>query len=203
MSCTDPETGQLIGSYELKLLSEEELKRFEMHVMHCDHCFQDLYRTTPLISRMTTSDTATRNRSAVPASANHRRWWIGTALVATAAAALLIAYLPRTFGPSEPRERLRGVEQGSIVLYAPIGEVPKPSELDWKIVPAATSYEITIATPEGDLIWKGTAQSPPMKIPEPVREKLKPRGSYIWQVEALGEDGQTWSSPRMTFTVWD
>ena len=203
MPCTDPETGQLIGSYELGLLSAEERSRFDTHVMRCDHCFQDLYRTTPLITRMTARETATRGRSIVAASAGRRRWWVWTALVATAAAVLLIVYVPRTFGPSEPQERLRGVEEGSIVLYAPIGEVPRPSELDWKIVPPATSYSIAITTPEGDLIWTGTAQAPPMELPEHVRAKLKPRGSYIWQVEALDEDGQTWISPRMTFTVWD
>ena len=198
MPCTDERTGQLIGSYELGLLSKQERKSFEAHVLKCDHCFQDLYRTAPVVSVMKTGGAAT-----VPAGAGPRRWRAWSLMVGAAAAVLLLVYVAGTFGPEEPQERLRGTEQGSVVVYAPIGEVPKPTELDWKIVPPATSYEVTITTREGELIWKGTAQAPPITLPGPVRDKLEPRGSYVWHVEAFGEEGQSWSSPKTTFTVWE
>ena len=203
MPCTDPETGQLIGSYELDLLSEDERKRFEAHVVQCDHCFQDLYRTAPVISIMKPGGRALPDRSAVSVRVASPRWRRWALLMGTAAAVILLVYVARTFGPSEPQERLRGNEDGSIVVYAPIGEVPKPTELDWKIVPPAASYEVTITTAEGEIIWKGTTQAPPLKLPGPVRERLEPRGSYIWQVEAFGADRQSWHSPKTTFTVWD
>jgi hypothetical protein len=203
MPCTDPETGRLIGSHELKLLSDEERVRFEAHLMRCDHCFQDLYRTTPLVAKMTAGDAQHHDGSVVNSGGGRRRWWVWPSILATAAMVLFIAYVPRIFGPAESHERLRGVEEGSIVLYAPIGKVPTPSELDWKIVPPATSYQVAITTPDGDVIWKGTTQAPPLNLPELVRGKLKPGGAYFWQVKALGEKGQAWNSPRMTFTVWD
>jgi len=198
MRCTDEQTGQLIGSYELGLLSEQERKAFEGHVLKCDHCFQDLYRAAPLVSAMKPGDAAS-----VPADAGHRRWRAWSLMVGTAAAVLLLVYVAGIFGPEEPEERLRGTEQGSVVVYAPIGEVPKPTELDWKIVPPATSYEVTIATPEGEIVWKGTTQAPPLELSQAVREKLEPKETYFWQVEALGEEGRSWSSPQTRFTVRD
>ena len=68
MPCTDERTGRLIGSYELGLLSKQERKSFEAHVLKCDHCFQDLYRTAPVVSAMKTGGAAT-----VPAGAGPRR----------------------------------------------------------------------------------------------------------------------------------
>jgi len=190
MPCTDPTTGQLIGSYELGLLSDEERKRFESHALECDDCFQDLYRAAPLIAKMKPERPA-RRRLALPV------------LLGAAATLVLMVYVARTFGPSQPQEQLRGTEQGSVVVYAPIGEVPQPTELDWKIVPAATSYEVTIATLDGETVWKGTAQAPPLELSQAVRERLEPKEPYFWQVEALGEEGQSWSSPQTRFTVRD
>ena len=190
MPCTDPTTGQLIGSYELGLLSDEERKRFEAHTLQCEHCFQDLYRTAPLIAKMKPASPARRRRA----------WPV---LLGAAAALVLIIFAARTFGPSQPPEQLRGTEQGSVVVYAPIGEVPQPTELDWKIVPPATSYEVTITTPEGEIVWKGTTQAPPLELPQAVSEQLEPKETYFWQVEALGEEGQSWSSPQTKFTVRD
>ena len=198
MSCNDEKTGQLIGSYELGLLSEQERKSFEAHVLKCDHCFQDLYRTSPVVSAMKTGGAAT-----VLAGAGHRRWRAWSLMVGAAAVVLLLVYVGGTFGPEEPQERLRGTEQGSVVVFAPIGEVPVPAELDWKIVPPAVSYRVTIQTPAGEAIWEATVQPPPVTLPESVRALLKPGESYFWKVEAIGEDGQNWSSPQTKFTLED
>jgi hypothetical protein len=37
--CTEPEVGALLHAYELHGLSEEDTKRFELHMMKCDYCF--------------------------------------------------------------------------------------------------------------------------------------------------------------------
>ena len=52
MACNDPELGKLIGSYELNLLTDEERKRFEDHVVTCDDCLKDLYRMAPVVRGM-------------------------------------------------------------------------------------------------------------------------------------------------------
>lgn len=40
--CIDPKLGVLLHGYELKLLSEDETKRFELHLMKCEHCLDRL-----------------------------------------------------------------------------------------------------------------------------------------------------------------
>jgi len=37
--CTDERLGVLLHAYELKLLGKDEVERFEMHLLHCEHCF--------------------------------------------------------------------------------------------------------------------------------------------------------------------
>jgi tetratricopeptide (TPR) repeat protein len=46
--CIDPDTGELKGSFELGLLSPEEKRQFETHLLECDRCFQELYRSAPV-----------------------------------------------------------------------------------------------------------------------------------------------------------
>ena len=52
MGCTNPEIGKLIGRYEFGLLSDEEKKRFALHLMECDDCFEELYSLTPAVNAM-------------------------------------------------------------------------------------------------------------------------------------------------------
>lgn len=37
--CIDEKVGALLHAYELKTLSEEESEKFEIHLLHCDYCF--------------------------------------------------------------------------------------------------------------------------------------------------------------------
>ncbi len=39
--CRDRDLGALLHAYELKALPEEESRRFELHLMECDHCFEE------------------------------------------------------------------------------------------------------------------------------------------------------------------
>lgn len=48
-SCTKPEIGQMIGHYEFDLLDAEEKEQFEMHLLECDACYQDLYEFSPAV----------------------------------------------------------------------------------------------------------------------------------------------------------
>lgn len=42
LKCCDPHIGQLLPSYELQALSEEDVKLFEIHVMHCEYCLNEI-----------------------------------------------------------------------------------------------------------------------------------------------------------------
>ena len=40
--CTDPRLGALLHAYGLNTLSEEDFKLFEIHLLECEHCFEQL-----------------------------------------------------------------------------------------------------------------------------------------------------------------
>ena len=40
--CTDPHLGALLHAYGLNALSEEDFKRFEIHLLECEHCYEQL-----------------------------------------------------------------------------------------------------------------------------------------------------------------
>ncbi|MCK4787463.1 MAG: zf-HC2 domain-containing protein [Desulfobacteraceae bacterium] len=40
--CLDPHLGALLHAYGLNALSEEDFKRFEIHLLECEHCFEQL-----------------------------------------------------------------------------------------------------------------------------------------------------------------
>ena len=40
--CTNPELGNLLHAYELRTLSEEDTKRFEIHMLECEYCFNEV-----------------------------------------------------------------------------------------------------------------------------------------------------------------
>lgn len=39
--CIDPELGALLFAYEIGALSAEDVKRFELHLLECEHCFKE------------------------------------------------------------------------------------------------------------------------------------------------------------------
>jgi hypothetical protein len=40
--CTNPKIGALIHAYELRTLGEKEVELFEMHLLDCDYCFNEV-----------------------------------------------------------------------------------------------------------------------------------------------------------------
>jgi len=53
--CIDKELGQLLHDYELGLLSDEDVHRFEMHLYDCDYCLAQV-RDFMDVSRILTKD---------------------------------------------------------------------------------------------------------------------------------------------------
>ena len=47
--CINPQIGQMIGRYEFNLLDRDEKRQFELHLLQCDACFQDLYENRPVV----------------------------------------------------------------------------------------------------------------------------------------------------------
>ena len=45
--CNDKDKGQLLHAYELNLLSQEEKDEFEIHLLNCDYCFNEIKEFSP------------------------------------------------------------------------------------------------------------------------------------------------------------
>ena len=54
--CTGPEIGALLPAYELNTESEENIERFEMHLLQCEYCFERLRRFEQQASLLSSDD---------------------------------------------------------------------------------------------------------------------------------------------------
>jgi hypothetical protein len=217
MTCTDRDIGKLIGSFELGLLSDQEKLRFENHLLECEYCFQDLYRTAPLAALIREGemaptgeyDLAGEKEAEIIAKKpsekkgifrNLRRSWI---YAAAGAAAVLVAVFILVWiqGPEEKTDRLRGHDDVSILVLSPVGEVASPTELRWKPVGGVRTYNVKLYFASGDLLWEGSSQETKIVLPDSIFETLSPGQTYYWQVEAMTTEGERLKSQIIRFKV--
>jgi hypothetical protein len=216
MTCKDQDIGKLIGSYELGLLSETEQRRFEDHLLDCEYCFQSLYRTAPLASLIREKRFAPNENIELadeeeeeslpepPSRSRHihlfRRPWV-FATAGLSAVLLITLIVMFSQGPGGEVERLRGFDEVSILVISPVGVVTELNELKWKAIAGIESYEVSIHTETGDLVWKESVQGSIAILPDSVREALIPGGSYSWQVEVQTDRGEHLKSQSVQFRI--
>jgi hypothetical protein len=85
-----------------------------------------------------------------------------------------------------------------IETVAPEGDIPQaPAALQWRDVPDAASYRVSILGVDGDPVWSGTAGASPAQLPEAALTAMHPTVLYRWQVEAMNANGAriAWSKP--------
>jgi len=151
MSCTDQDIGKLLGSYELGLLSDEEKRQFENHLLECEYCFQSLYEAAPITNLIREEKLAPSQKvklhdvkNTAPIRFFRKKWAFAAASVLTVMIiALVFVWLQ---GPWKKTERLRGHDDVSILIVSPVGEVTAPSELRWKPISGIDSYEAKLYT---------------------------------------------------------
>ena len=54
--CINPKLGNLIHAYELKTLKDEDAEQFELHLLSCDHCFNELSSFHDEVSMLLSDD---------------------------------------------------------------------------------------------------------------------------------------------------
>jgi hypothetical protein len=203
----------MVERYGLGLLSQDEERRIETHALGCDECFRNLYReglVTGLLCAGTEMEASPSGEeaqapqeepgeAAPPGAWSRRRW--AFVMTGTAAAAIVAALALRVLIPWGDAEQVRGPEEDTIRILAPVGMVPAPRELRWEPLPVARSYEVRIHTQRGRLVWQGTVERPPAPLPDSVRDSLATGETYFWQVEALSLEGIVGKSELTRFTV--
>ena len=206
MNCTDEDIGKLIGGYELGLLTDEEKRQFENHLLACEYCFYSLYEAVPIANLVREEKLAPSqnvdlqdNTDKVPIRLFRKKWIFAAAGVLTV---MIIAFIFLWLqGPRGKTERLRGHDDVSILVLSPVGEVTTLSELRWKPVAGVDSYEVKILTETGHLVWEGSAQETKVILPDNINEILTRGRAYFWQVEAQTAKGDRLKSQMIPFSL--
>jgi hypothetical protein len=206
MSCTDQNIGKLIGSYELDILSEDERRQFENHLLECEDCFQNLYQTAPITKLIREGKLAPsqnvdlhEDEYHVPIRFFRKKWALAAASVL---AVMIIAFVFVWLqGPVEKTERLRGHDDVSILVLFPVGEVTSLSELRWKSIAGVDFYEVKIFTETRDLVWEGSVQGTKAVLPQSIKDTLIRGRNYFWQVEAKTAKGDRLKSQTISFKI--
>lgn len=79
--CRDQNLGKLLPAYELNALGEEEVERFEIHLLECEHCFEELKAFEQQAALLVSDHDIRRvvqglgGRETIPAQSLLRRVW--------------------------------------------------------------------------------------------------------------------------------
>lgn len=216
MGCTDRKTGLLIGAYELGLLSGEEKRRFEEHLLQCQYCSDSLYRAVPIMQLIREKNLAPEGECVPPEKTDRKRGmalsrtgrWVRffrhpRVVAAAGALAVLAAVLVALwiFNPGEKKIRLRGGDDVSILVIFPVGEVSVPGELRWKPVAGVKRFTAKIYSSKGFLIWEKTTEALSVSIPESIQKELYPGNEYLWQVEGRTGKNRVLNSQVVRFRI--
>jgi hypothetical protein len=174
--CVEPLLQQLLGSYELGLLSESEARRVEKHVLECDECFEELYETAPL---MAAARRAMRKRE------RSHSWRIPLVAAAGIVLAFSVTYTVFTRGPEAKRGAL--MTEHAISLKGPEG-VQKGDRLlfEWEAGEGFRMYTLSILDEEGDSVWSCETEKTETVLPLRDSKSLRAGKKYYWKV--VGED---------------
>jgi hypothetical protein len=177
--CKDPKLGALLHAYELNALSEEDTERIEIHLLECEHCFNQLnsfeqeaalLRSDDEVKELITE--AARERHPQTESLLKRFWryvWPETPLVLKPALAyllILLMILPAYHGVKELTEdKIRRVQTINLLPdRSPQGDAFKTSvgsdgllRFVFRGATAGQAYDLTIESEDGTVIFRDKA----------------------------------------------
>jgi len=169
MTCPDAEA---LAALAIEDAPSDERQRLADHVVSCPACASD-YR---LLREL--HEEAGQKRRARSLS---RTAWLVAGLAA--AAALVLGVRPLL------RARVDG-SRGTAAAVEPADGAPLPSapaELAWPAELGARAYRAQVFAGDGTPVWDAESSAQPrVAIPEDVRSRLRPGGSYYWTVRVEG-----------------
>ena len=152
MKCTDPKIGRLLEAYEFGLLSAEERRLFDGHLLECDRCAQDVFKMIPVVEALESE--SERFKSLQPASSAQRSWLatflnlpfpikiMAYSFLALIIATAIVFWDTRKPTPV-PADFQAGIFRGSLKLIEPKGEMRTiPEAFKWDTVCDKCRYQI-------------------------------------------------------------
>jgi len=173
-------------------LDAESRRRVEAHLLECDDC-------RGVVSGAGRTVVAVGRRSRRPLI-----WLSGIA----AAAVLLMVMVPRS-DQRMPGARTRETEAigpagfGFAAAAPPDGAVIRPDTLTfyWSAAGGGATYQITISTEAGAIVWSGETSDTSARLPAEIARGLQPGRAYYWQVDGVLPDLRSASTGPRRFLL--
>ena len=122
-----------------------------------------------------------------------KRWSTRWGLSAAAVLVLAVGGAILLRGPEPPlpaRSAETTIRGSRLELVAPRGDLDVvPSSLAWSAKEGAASYRVRVMAIDDTVLWEGVAEQDSVAVPPELREQILVAVSYLWEVEALDEEG--------------
>jgi hypothetical protein len=175
--CTDSKLGALLHAYELKALSDEDVERFEIHLLECEFCFEQL-KDFEVAADLLVSDKEVKEliKEYAPMESSHpepylkKLWqniWPETSLIFKPALAyllILLLILPAYYGlKRSTQEEIRPITQTiNLMPFRSVGEdvfkisLGKDGVISFLFEDAVAgqSYQVAIESEDGRVAYK-------------------------------------------------
>jgi len=194
---------ELSGHTERSLADEAE-SRVSSHLSSCARCQTELAMLQEFEQLVARPDEAAQV-SLISAELKRRlatRKIFATRLISTAAMALaamllLIAgglYLRTGKEPvllSDGSSGQTVFRSQAVTLLEPKGDLERsPTELRWQPVPGAVRYSVKLMEVDRAVLWESSSEETSAALPQPVREKIIPGKTLLWEVTAIEAGGK-------------
>jgi anti-sigma factor RsiW len=192
-------TSEELAGYLEHRLDRESERRVEAHMAECFACRADLVQIRGVLGALPATRADASRHRAWPRPA----WLAAAALVGVALVPLARrveqqrTVLPALRAAPNTSTRIAVVEPDSSTPER--GVDPERVVFTWRAVEGAGTYRITITDSAGTPFF--TAATTDTSIAPPSSRRLVHGGSYLWYVDALRNDGTTWSTGVRSFTT--
>lgn len=192
-------TSEELAGYLEHRLDRESERRVETHMAECATCRADLVQIRGVLGALPAGRTE---------GSRHRNWPRPAWLAAAALVAIALVPLAKRVEQQRnvlPALRAAPMTSTRITVVAPDpstperGVDPDRAVFTWRAVDGAGTYRITITDSAGTPVFMATTSD--TSIAPPSSQRLVHGGSYLWYVDALRNDGTTWSTGVRSFTT--
>jgi len=189
--CPAPDTFWAAAAGELPF---EQVRALVDHGAHCGRCAEAWRILADVRREAGEAVTAPARPPALPPAApSRRRTLVPLAVSAMAAVGLWVVLRPAPPRPA-PVERGNG---RAVTVRAESSAVQPAGEavLRWSEVPGATSYNVTVLTPDLVVVHQAVGVAAhELRLPQGVGQRAA-GGGLLWNVDAVLPDGRTVASP--------